>query len=119
MGRAASRLCGKASNLCANPTFRRGTPLASHRCMSEAAAPSRARAARRAAPAKTSSRGAAKPTTAKPALTISSKNYSSWSLRGWLLARFVELDFDEIMVSPDDADARKEVLLLAPSIRVF
>ena len=51
-------------------------------------------------------------------LTLSSKNYSSWSLRGWLLARFAGLDFDELMVSPDDADARKELLLLAPSIRV-
>ena len=51
-------------------------------------------------------------------LTISSKNYSSWSLRGWLMARFAGLDFAEVMVSPDDADARKELLLLAPSIRV-
>jgi glutathione S-transferase len=51
-------------------------------------------------------------------LTLSSKNYSSWSLRGWLLARFAGIDFTEVMVSPDDADARKELLLLAPSIRV-
>ena len=51
-------------------------------------------------------------------LTISSKNYLSWSLRGWLMARFAGLDFKEVMVSPDDADARKELLLLAPSIRV-
>ena len=51
-------------------------------------------------------------------LTLSSKNYSSWSLRGWLLARFAGLAFTEVMVSPDDADARKELLLLAPSIRV-
>ena len=51
-------------------------------------------------------------------LTLSSKNYSSWSLRGWLLVRFAGLDFDEVMVSPDDVDARKELLLLAPSIRV-
>jgi len=51
-------------------------------------------------------------------LTLSSKNYSSWSLRGWLLARFAGLDFTETMVSPDDADARRELLLLAPSIRV-
>jgi glutathione S-transferase len=51
-------------------------------------------------------------------LTLSSKNYSSWSLRGWLLARFAGIEFTEIMVSPDDADARKELLLLAPSIRV-
>lgn len=55
---------------------------------------------------------------ARATLTLSSKNYSSWSLRGWLLARFAGLDFDEVMVSPDDADARKELLLLAPSIRV-
>jgi glutathione S-transferase len=58
------------------------------------------------------------PATAKATLTLSSRNYSSWSLRGWLLARFAGLDFDEVMVSPDDADARKELLLLAPSIRV-
>lgn len=51
-------------------------------------------------------------------LTLSSKNYSSWSLRGWLLARFAGLPFNEVMVSPDDADARRELLLLAPSIRV-
>lgn len=51
-------------------------------------------------------------------LTISSKNYSSWSLRGWLLARFVGLDFEEVIIPPDDADARKELLLLSPSILV-
>lgn len=51
-------------------------------------------------------------------LTLSSRNYSSWSLRGWLLARFAGLDFDEIMVATDDAGARAEILLLAPSILV-
>jgi glutathione S-transferase len=51
-------------------------------------------------------------------LTISSKNYSSWSLRGWLLARFAGLEFEEVIVPPDDADARKELLLLSPSILV-
>jgi glutathione S-transferase len=51
-------------------------------------------------------------------LTLSSRNYSSWSLRGWLLARFAGLPFTVEMVSPDDADARKELLLMAPSIRV-
>jgi glutathione S-transferase len=55
---------------------------------------------------------------AAASLTLSSKNYSSWSLRGWLMARFAGLAVDEVMVSPDDADARKELLLLAPSIRV-
>lgn len=34
------------------------------------------------------------------------------------MAKFAGLAFEEIMVSPDDADARKELLLLAPSIRV-
>jgi glutathione S-transferase len=52
------------------------------------------------------------------ALTLSSKNYSSWSLRGWLMAKFAGLSFDEVMVSPDDADAKKEILLLSPSILV-
>lgn len=51
-------------------------------------------------------------------LSLSSKNYSSWSLRGWLMARLAGLDFDEVIVSPDDADARQEILLLSPSILV-
>lgn len=51
-------------------------------------------------------------------LTISSRNYSSWSLRGWLLARFVDLPFEEKMVEPDDASARAELLLLSPSVMV-
>src|SRR5215210_6904791 len=51
-------------------------------------------------------------------LTISSRNYSSWSLRGWLLARLAGLDFEVVIVPPDDADARKELLLLSPSILV-
>jgi glutathione S-transferase len=55
---------------------------------------------------------------ARTTLTLSSKNYSSWSLRGWLLARFAGLDFEEVMLAPDDADAKAEMLLLAPSILV-
>jgi glutathione S-transferase len=51
-------------------------------------------------------------------LTLSSKNYSSWSLRGWLMARLAGLDFSEEMVEQDDAGARAELLLLAPSFRV-
>jgi glutathione S-transferase len=57
-------------------------------------------------------------TVTRATLTLSSKNYSSWSLRGWLMTRFAGLEFDEVLVSPDDPDARKELLLLAPSIRV-
>jgi glutathione S-transferase len=51
-------------------------------------------------------------------LTITSKNYSSWSLRGWLLARFAGLEFEEYIVPPDDPAARAEILLLSSSILV-
>lgn len=51
-------------------------------------------------------------------LTISSKNYSSWSLRGWLLCRMAGLDFEERPVPVDDPDQRQELLLLSPSVRV-
>jgi glutathione S-transferase len=54
----------------------------------------------------------------KAVLTISSKNYSSWSLRGWLLARFAGLDFEERIVPPDDPAVRAEILLLSSSILV-
>jgi glutathione S-transferase len=55
---------------------------------------------------------------ANATLTISSKNYSSWSLRGWLLCRMAGLDFDEELVAIDDAEARQELLLLTPSVLV-
>src|SRR5271157_4496619 len=51
-------------------------------------------------------------------LTLSSKNYSSWSLRGWLMAKLARIDFEEVIVAPDDAGARAEILLLSPSILV-
>ena len=55
---------------------------------------------------------------AKAVLTLTSKNYSSWSLRGWLLAKFAGLDFTEKMIAPDDPEARAEILLLSSSILV-
>jgi len=55
---------------------------------------------------------------AKATLTISSKNYSSWSLRGWLLTKFSGLEFDENVTATDDASARAEILLLSSSILV-
>jgi glutathione S-transferase len=51
-------------------------------------------------------------------LTISSKNYSSWSLRGWLLCRLAGLDFDEEVKSSDDPSTRAELLVLSPSFLV-
>ncbi len=87
------------------------------------------------APARPTARKAAakKPANPKPAarapkaapvattaatLTITSKNYSSWSLRGWLLTRFSGLPFAENVLPPDDPSTRAEILLLASSIRV-
>jgi glutathione S-transferase len=55
---------------------------------------------------------------ANATLTISSKNYSSWSLRGWLLAKFSGLAFEEVVMPVDDPAARAELLLLSPSILV-
>lgn len=54
----------------------------------------------------------------KALLTISSKNYSSWSLRGWLLCRMAGLDFREKVLPSDDPDARAELLLMSPSFLV-
>src|ERR1700742_1840800 len=51
-------------------------------------------------------------------LTISSKNYSSWSLRGWLLCRLAGLEVEEQVVSFDDPTNRAQLLLLAPSVLV-
>ena len=51
-------------------------------------------------------------------LLISSKNYSSWSLRGFLLAKLSGIDFGEEHVSPDDKRAREELLMRTSSILV-
>src|SRR6185369_7017858 len=51
-------------------------------------------------------------------LTISSKNYSSWSLRGWLLCRFAGLDVGERLLPASDPSTRAELLLLSPSFLV-
>lgn len=54
---------------------------------------------------------------AKAQLTISSKTYSAWSLRGWLLCRLAGLEVEEKPV-PNDANNRAELLLLSPSVLV-
>jgi glutathione S-transferase len=51
-------------------------------------------------------------------LLISSKNYSSWSLRGFLLTRMSGLKFEEKVVDPDDPATRAELLLRSSSILV-
>lgn len=55
---------------------------------------------------------------AQARLTISSKNYSSWSLRGWLLCRMAGLDVVEERVDIDAPETRQELLLLSPSVLV-
>ncbi len=54
----------------------------------------------------------------KAVLTISSKNYSSWSLRGWLICRMAGLDFEEKVMPIDDPSTRAELMLLSPSFLV-
>ncbi len=55
---------------------------------------------------------------ANAVLTLSSRNYSSWSLRGWLLCRLAGITVDEQAVSMDDPGNRAELLLLSPSVLV-
>lgn len=55
---------------------------------------------------------------AKATLTLSSKNYSSWSLRGWLLCKMAGIEFEEKLLSSDDPSTRAELLLLSPSFLV-
>ena len=51
-------------------------------------------------------------------LTIASKNYGSWSLRGWLLCKMAGLEFEEEVAKSDDPATRAELLLLSPSFLV-
>lgn len=54
----------------------------------------------------------------KAVLTISSKNYGAWALRGWLMAKLAGLEFTEKVIPPDDPAMKAEMLLLAPSMLV-
>jgi glutathione S-transferase len=51
-------------------------------------------------------------------LTISSKNYSSFSLSGWLICKSAGLPFVEEQLSMNDPSTRAELLLLSPSFLV-
>jgi len=51
-------------------------------------------------------------------LRISSRNYSSWSMRGWLLCKMAGLSFSVDVVSPDDPGPRAELLLQSSSILI-
>ena len=56
--------------------------------------------------------------TTKASLTLISKNYSSWALRGWLLCKLAGLDFSEDIKNLDDPSIRAELLHLSPSFLV-
>jgi glutathione S-transferase len=51
-------------------------------------------------------------------LTITSKNYGAWALRGWLMARLAGLEFTEKVIPPGDPAMKAEMLLLASSMLV-
>lgn len=51
-------------------------------------------------------------------LVIGNKNYSSWSLRGWLMAKIAGIEFDEIMVPLDRPETLATIRKHSPSGRV-
>ncbi|MDJ0389974.1 glutathione S-transferase [Roseomonas sp. E05] len=51
-------------------------------------------------------------------LLISSRNYSSWSLRGFLLCRLSGLPFAVVTAAPDDPAVKAELLQRSPTIRL-
>ncbi|HUJ53961.1 MAG TPA: glutathione S-transferase family protein [Steroidobacteraceae bacterium] len=51
-------------------------------------------------------------------LIIGNKNYSSWSLRAWLLLKHLGVSFEEIVVPLDVADTREQLEHYGPSARV-
>ena len=48
-------------------------------------------------------------------LVIGNKKYSSWSLRGWLLARRAGVDFEEVLIPLYQPGSRAAVLAYSPS----
>jgi glutathione S-transferase len=51
-------------------------------------------------------------------LTMGNKNYSSWSLRPWLLMKHVGLEFSERVIPLDTPEFAREVAAASPSRRV-
>ena len=48
-------------------------------------------------------------------LVIGNKNYSSWSLRGWLAAKHADLDFEEIKIDLYTPTSKAELLKYSPT----
>ncbi|MFZ5781897.1 MAG: glutathione S-transferase family protein [Pseudomonadota bacterium] len=51
-------------------------------------------------------------------LVIGNKNYSSWSLRGWLMARIAGIEFEEVVVPLDLPETQPTIRKYSPSGRV-
>jgi glutathione S-transferase len=51
-------------------------------------------------------------------LIIGNKNYSTWSLRSWLLLKEAGIDFEEYRIALDEADSAAEIARFSPSGRV-
>jgi glutathione S-transferase len=51
-------------------------------------------------------------------LTMGNKNYSSWSLRAWILMKQLGLEFDERVLPLDTAEFARDIARLSPTRRV-
>lgn len=51
-------------------------------------------------------------------LVIGNKNYSSWSLRPWLLLKQADIPFEEILIPLYQGDYKQQILHLSPSGKV-
>jgi len=49
---------------------------------------------------------------------IGNKNYSSWSLRGWLMLKAVGVPFEEVLIPLDTPNTHTEIMRYSPSGRV-
>src|SRR5262245_24923767 len=54
----------------------------------------------------------------RPLLVIGNKNYSSWSLRPWLLLRQAGVDFEELRLPLDTPEFAARIAVHSPSRRV-
>src|SRR6185437_7471201 len=51
-------------------------------------------------------------------LVIGNRNYSSWSLRGWLMAKIAGIAFDEIVIPLDQPETKAAIANHSPAGRV-
>jgi glutathione S-transferase len=51
-------------------------------------------------------------------VVIGNKNYSSWSLRGWLMARIADIEFDEVVIPLDLPETAASIRKHSPSGKV-